>query len=542
MLTPVCTEPAYAHGFDLESADAHDAHVARGATLMAVPVLGLPAIAVPTGLAERLAGRRADRRPRFREDLCLAAAEAIEARHASPIDLTAPIDPRMRYRAARRSRPDRFEEPVHARPRCPQSCIARAARASCALAARRCCAQTTLRVVKHSDLKILDPIWTTAYITRNHGYMIYDTLFATDANGPDQAADGRQVRRCRADKLTYTITLRDGLLWHDGAPVTAEDCVASIKRWGAKDAMGQKMMSFVKDMPVVDAKTFRIVLNAPTGLVLHGARQAVVERAVHDAEARRRDRSRTRRSPTSRARARSCSSKDEWKPGDKVGLREVRQVQAAREPRVGACRRQGRQGRPRRVARSSPTSRPPSTRCSPARSTSSSSRRTICCRCCARTRTSSWSTGIRSATSTRSASTPPPSRSTTPRCARRCCYAFNQKDFLQAVIGDKQYYKVCKALFVCGTPLASDKGMDGLLESNFAKAQALLKEAGYDGTPIVLLHSTDLQVLTNLAPVAKSLHGEGRLQGRHAVDGLADAWSRAARRRTRRRRAAGTRS
>ena len=83
--------------------------------------------------------------------------------------------------------------------------------------------------------------------------------------------------------------------------------------------------------------------------------------------------------------------------------------------------------------------------------------------------------------------------------------------------------------------------MDGLLESNFAKAQALLKEAGYDGTPIVLLHSTDLQVLTNLAPVAKSLHGKGRLQGRHAVDGLADASSRAARRRTRRRRAAGTR-
>ena len=88
-------------------------------------------------------------------------------------------------------------------------------------------------------------------------------------------------------------------------------------------------------------------------------------------------------------------------------------------------------------------------------------------------------------------------------------YAFNQQDFLQATIGDKQYYKVCKALFVCGTPLASDKGMDGLLESNFAKAQALLKEGGYDGTPIVLMHSTDLQVLTNLAPVAKSLMEKG---------------------------------
>ena len=96
-------------------------------------------------------------------------------------------------------------------------------------------AQSTLRVVMHSDLKIVDPIWTTAYITRNHGYMIYDTLFAQDAQGriQPQMAQGHTVS---PDGLTYTITLRDGLLWHDGTPVTAEDCIASIKRWGAKDA------------------------------------------------------------------------------------------------------------------------------------------------------------------------------------------------------------------------------------------------------------------------------------------------------------------
>ena len=100
-------------------------------------------------------------------------------------------------------------------------------------------AQTTLRVVKHSDLKIVDPIWTTAYITRDHGYMIYDTLFATDANGQikPQMIDKYDLS---ADKLTWTMTLRDGLLWHDGTPVTAEDCVASIKRWGAKDATGRR--------------------------------------------------------------------------------------------------------------------------------------------------------------------------------------------------------------------------------------------------------------------------------------------------------------
>jgi len=92
-----------------------------------------------------------------------------------------------------------------------------------------------------------------------------------------------------------------------------------------------------------------------------------------------------------------------------------------------------------------------------------------------------------------------------PKVRQAVYYAFNQKDFLEAVIGDPAYYKVCKALFPCGTPLESLKGMDGFLDSNFEKAKALLKEAGYDGTPIVLMHSTDLVVLTNLAPVAKSL-------------------------------------
>ncbi|HEU4368717.1 MAG TPA: ABC transporter substrate-binding protein, partial [Methylomirabilota bacterium] len=128
-------------------------------------------------------------------------------------------------------------------------------------------AQSTLRVVMHSDLKIVDPIWTTAYIVRNHGYLVYDTLFAMDAKGEikPQMVDKHEVS---GDQRTYTMTLRDGLVWHDGKPVTAEDCVASIKRWAAKDSMGQKMMSFVKEMQVVNPRTFRIVLSEPTGLVL----------------------------------------------------------------------------------------------------------------------------------------------------------------------------------------------------------------------------------------------------------------------------------
>jgi peptide/nickel transport system substrate-binding protein len=91
-----------------------------------------------------------------------------------------------------------------------------------------------------------------------------------------------------------------------------------------------------------------------------------------------------------------------------------------------------------------------------------------------------------------------------PKIRTAAIVAMSQEPYLQAVVGDPQWYKVCKAMFVCGTPLETTAGMDGVLNGDSAKAAAMLKEAGYDGTPIVLMQSTDLQVLTNLAPVAKA--------------------------------------
>src|SRR4029077_18927515 len=125
----------------------------------------------------------------------------------------------------------------------------------------------TLKFVPHADLKILDPIWTTAYITRNHGYMIYDTLFALDGNLKlqPQMVDKHTVSR---DHMKYSFTLRDGLKFHDGQPVTAEDCVASIKRWGARDALGRLLMASVGKLAAVDRKTFTLDLEQPFGLVL----------------------------------------------------------------------------------------------------------------------------------------------------------------------------------------------------------------------------------------------------------------------------------
>ena len=128
-------------------------------------------------------------------------------------------------------------------------------------------AETVLRAKVHADLKNYDPIWTTAYITRNHGYMVYDTLFAMDENFnvQPQMAESYEVSD---DGKVYTITLRDGLKWHDGPPVRPEDCIASIERWGKRDGMGQQLMAVVDGFEVVDAKTFKIKLKEPWGLVL----------------------------------------------------------------------------------------------------------------------------------------------------------------------------------------------------------------------------------------------------------------------------------
>ena len=106
-------------------------------------------------------------------------------------------------------------------------------------------AESVLRAKVHADLKNHDPIWTTAYITRNHGYMVYDTLFAMDEGFVvhPQMAESHVVSD---DGLIYTITLRDGLKWHDGTPVTSADCIASIDRWGKRNRIEQCLKTLAK--------------------------------------------------------------------------------------------------------------------------------------------------------------------------------------------------------------------------------------------------------------------------------------------------------
>ncbi|QOZ66636.1 ABC transporter substrate-binding protein [Bradyrhizobium arachidis] len=125
----------------------------------------------------------------------------------------------------------------------------------------------TVRMVKAGDLRVFDPITTTATITQDHGLAVYDTLFALDSKFMSQP---QMVGKWGVSdhKKTYTFELRDGLGWHDGTPVTASDCVASIRRWAQVNTGGQLLLSRVRDISKRDDKTFTIALNEPLGALI----------------------------------------------------------------------------------------------------------------------------------------------------------------------------------------------------------------------------------------------------------------------------------
>jgi peptide/nickel transport system substrate-binding protein len=362
-------------------------------------------------------------------------------------------------------------------------------------------AQTTYRIVMHSDLKSFDPIWSGAYIVRNYGYMVYDTLFAMDEefNVRPQMADSVRVS---ADGLVATITLRDGLTWHDGAPVTAEDCVASLKRWQARDSMGQKLADFLKEYRVIDARTFEIVLNERFGSLLEAlgkpsvAVPFMMPKRVAATDPFQQINDYVGSGPF-------ILKTDEWKPGEKVVFVKNPNYQPRNEPASGLAG-----GKVVKLDRVEWVWIPD-----------------------AQTQVNALLSGdidalesvphdllplvegdksIRVVPGTVSNQyvfrmnwlTPPFNN---PKIRQAAFMALRQEDFLEAAIGNKKYWRTCKALFTCNSPLATEAGMEGLLEGNAERAKALLHEAGYDNTPIVLLRPADLGVLSNLAPVAKSL-------------------------------------
>ncbi|MFC5396086.1 ABC transporter substrate-binding protein [Bosea vestrisii] len=120
--------------------------------------------------------------------------------------------------------------------------------------------KNVIKFVPQGDLAVVDPIWTTATVTRNHAFLAYDTLFGQDESykAQPQMAEGALAE---ADGKTWTIKLRDGLTFHDGTPVLAKDCVASLNRWAKRDSFGQTLMAQTDELAAVDDKSLRFRLK-----------------------------------------------------------------------------------------------------------------------------------------------------------------------------------------------------------------------------------------------------------------------------------------
>jgi len=366
-------------------------------------------------------------------------------------------------------------------------------------------AQTTLKVVKHSDVKIIDPIWTTAYIVRNHGYMIYDTLFAVNdkLEVKPQMVESWKVSD---DKLTYSFTLRDGLKFHDGAAVTTEDVIASLKRWASRDAMGQKLMSVVKDLTAVDAKSFTLTLKEPYGLVIESLGKPsslvpfIMPKRVADTPGNTQITDTTGSGPF-------VFRKDLWRPGEKTVYDKNKDYVPRKEPASGLSG-----GKivyvdrvewvnitdPQTIANALLTGEidmieQPVIELLPMLEKDKN------------IEVIDFNPlGLQYSLRFNVLHKP----FDNPRIRQAALYALNQKDVLLSAISDPKYFKECKALFICGTPLATNKGFEDKLNSDFAKSKQILKEENYDGTPVVLLYATDTNT-GRTTPVIKSLLEQG---------------------------------
>ena len=125
-----------------------------------------------------------------------------------------------------------------------------------------------LRFVPQADLALLDPIHSVAFVSRNHAMMVYDTLYGWDAElrARPQMAEGHTISN---DGREWRIRLREGLRFHDGEPVRAQDCAASIRRWATRDAFGQALWSVTDECGAADDRTILIRLKQPFPLLAH---------------------------------------------------------------------------------------------------------------------------------------------------------------------------------------------------------------------------------------------------------------------------------
>ncbi len=361
----------------------------------------------------------------------------------------------------------------------------------------------TLRLIAQADLRVLDPIWTTATITRNYGYMIYDTLFALDSRFQPQP---QMVDHWSAsdDKLTNTFSLRDGLKFDDGQPVRSTDCIASLKRWSQRDPLGQSLAQAVAEYRVVDDKSFSIILKKPFPLLLAALAKPdsnvpfIMPQRVAETSANEQIKDTTGSGPFKFV-------KSEWQPGHQAVFVKNPEYLPRREPPSWAAG--GKVVHADRVvwlylpdpatAMAAFTAGeadwwenpPPDFYPLLARDPSI-------------TLVQGSPFGV--AGMLRFNQLQPPFDNVKMRQA--LLYVVDQQSYMAALAGDPKYWNTCYSIYSCGGPMASEAGAEPLKgPRDLEKAKRLIAEAGYQGEKVVLLDPTDFAVLHALALVTADL-------------------------------------
>ncbi len=369
------------------------------------------------------------------------------------------------------------------------ACIAAAA----SLAPPAGAQQKVLKFIPQADLRILDPIATTAYITRNHGYMVYDTLLAMDEKFQvkPQMLEKWEISK---DQLTYTFTLRDGLKFHDGVAVKSADCIASIDRWSKRDALGQKLAEASESWTAVNDKTFRLKLKKAFPLALEAlAKPSSNVPFIMPERIAKTDAFKNIDDPTGSGPFKMV--KAEWVPGNKVVYVKNTDYVPRKEPSSWASG-----GKVVKVDRVEWIYIPDSATAAAALNAGEadwweqmppdlipllSKNKEI---------TVKNIDPLGSMGMIRFNFLHPPFNN--PKMRQALLYAVNQQDYVIGIAGDPKNGKPCYSYYTCGTPLASEISAEPLKGArNLDKARQLIKESGYKGEKIVIIDATDQPIV-----------------------------------------------
>lgn len=352
----------------------------------------------------------------------------------------------------------------------------------------------TLRVAMESRLSSLDPIVSASHQTRDHGYLIYDTLLALDA---DQKVQPQMANWSVSDDgKTYTFTLRDGLKWSDGTIVTSADAIASIERWSQRDRMGQALSTITAGIDAIDDKSFSVTLTEPTSLILDAfAKPSGVPLFIMP--------ERVAKTPVSEAITDYTGSgpfkfvAEDFEPGAHAHYVRNEYYVPRDEPPSGlAGGKVAKVDEIERVEMSDPL-----TALNALTSGEIDYLQTIPYDLMPMVESDPDITRVKLdplgyQIGYRFNALQPPFNDKLIRQA--AMYAIGQKDALQTQFGNDEYYYTCGAAFGCGLPYENDAMSEMVVDSNIEKAKELLAESNYDGQTVLLFHVTDIPAMDSI--------------------------------------------